>query len=422
MCGVPVERADDYLQRLIALGHRVAVCEQIEDPAEARKRGAKSVVRRDVVRLVTPGTITEEPLLDPGARQLPASLSRGCAPGTSLASASRRRYFDRRLRCRRAPNAGLGAALARLEPREIVVPEALLREPRFAVSLRGRQSAADPARPRRGEGASAERRLMRFLRRRDARRLRRAFAARDRRRGARRPLCRAHAARRAARAAPPSRPARRRDARNRRRDARQSRADANARGSARGLAARRDRSDRDARRRAAARRAPRRALTDADGIAARLDAVGFLRRGPRAARRVCAQRSSAAPDLARALSRLALGRGGPRDLAALARWPRAAREIAAFLARREAAFRPSSPRPAALAAARRRARTPSSRERSPTSCRSTGATAASSREAIDAELDEAREPARRKPPRRSPALQARYCRTDRDQAAQDQAQ
>src|SRR6266513_1917349 len=46
MCGVPVERADEYLHRLIALGHRVAVCEQLEDPAAARKRGAKSVVRR----------------------------------------------------------------------------------------------------------------------------------------------------------------------------------------------------------------------------------------------------------------------------------------------------------------------------------------------------------------------------------------
>src|SRR5215207_6660988 len=55
MCGVPVERADDYLQRLIASGHRVAVCEQVEDDWAARRRGPKSVVRRDVVRLVTPG-------------------------------------------------------------------------------------------------------------------------------------------------------------------------------------------------------------------------------------------------------------------------------------------------------------------------------------------------------------------------------
>src|SRR6185437_7898008 len=64
LCGVPVIRADEYLHRLIALGFRVAVCEQLEDPAEAKKRGSKSVVRRDVVRLVTPGTLTEDTLLD----------------------------------------------------------------------------------------------------------------------------------------------------------------------------------------------------------------------------------------------------------------------------------------------------------------------------------------------------------------------
>src|ERR1700732_4569790 len=64
MCGVPVHRADEYLHRLIALGHRVAVCEQLEDPAEAKKRGGKSVVRRDVIRVVTPGTLTEETLLE----------------------------------------------------------------------------------------------------------------------------------------------------------------------------------------------------------------------------------------------------------------------------------------------------------------------------------------------------------------------
>src|SRR5580700_3603283 len=64
MCGVPIHRADEYLHRLIASGYRVAVCEQIEDPAEARKRGNKAVVRRDVVRLVTAGTLTEDSLLD----------------------------------------------------------------------------------------------------------------------------------------------------------------------------------------------------------------------------------------------------------------------------------------------------------------------------------------------------------------------
>jgi DNA mismatch repair protein MutS len=76
MCGVPVHAADDYLQRLIATGHRVAVCEQIEDPAEAKRRGPKAVVRRDVVRLVTPGTLTEESLLDARAHNFLTALFR----------------------------------------------------------------------------------------------------------------------------------------------------------------------------------------------------------------------------------------------------------------------------------------------------------------------------------------------------------
>src|SRR5437016_12602248 len=81
MCGVPIHRADDYLQRLIALGHRVAVCEQLEDPAEAKKRGGKSVVRRDVIRVVTPGTLTEETLLE--ARRNNYLLAIARAPGSA---------------------------------------------------------------------------------------------------------------------------------------------------------------------------------------------------------------------------------------------------------------------------------------------------------------------------------------------------
>src|SRR3954449_1153556 len=76
MCGVPVERSDDYLHRLIAAGHRVAVCEQMENPAEAKKRGNKSVVRRDVVRVVTPGTLTEDTLLDARANNYLLALAR----------------------------------------------------------------------------------------------------------------------------------------------------------------------------------------------------------------------------------------------------------------------------------------------------------------------------------------------------------
>ena len=76
MCGVPVERSDDYLHRLIALGHRVAVCEQMEDPAQARARGNKSVVRRDVVRLITPGTLTDDTLLDARTNHYLLALAR----------------------------------------------------------------------------------------------------------------------------------------------------------------------------------------------------------------------------------------------------------------------------------------------------------------------------------------------------------
>src|SRR5499427_1112778 len=83
MCGVPVHRADEYLHRLIALGHRVAVCEQLEDPAEAKKRGGKSVVRRDVIRLVTPGTLTEDTLLDAKRNNYLLAIARARASSTA---------------------------------------------------------------------------------------------------------------------------------------------------------------------------------------------------------------------------------------------------------------------------------------------------------------------------------------------------
>ena len=75
MCGVPVHAAEGYLLTLIRKGFRVAVCEQMESPAEAKKRGYKSVVKRDVVRLVTPGTLTEEALLEARRHNYLASFS-----------------------------------------------------------------------------------------------------------------------------------------------------------------------------------------------------------------------------------------------------------------------------------------------------------------------------------------------------------
>src|SRR6516164_2230462 len=74
MCGVPVHAAEGYLAKLIRQGFKVAVCEQLEDPAEAKKRGSKAVVRRDVVRIVTPGTLTEENLLDARSHNFLAAI------------------------------------------------------------------------------------------------------------------------------------------------------------------------------------------------------------------------------------------------------------------------------------------------------------------------------------------------------------
>ena len=136
MCGVPVDRANDYLQKLIVQGHRVAVCEQIEDPSEAKKRGAKSVVRRDVVRLVTPGTLTEEALLDPARANAFVALSRlRTAQGKwryGLASIdiSTGEFFVQDCEADE-----LLSALARLEPREIVAHEAICRDQKIADQL-----------------------------------------------------------------------------------------------------------------------------------------------------------------------------------------------------------------------------------------------------------------------------------------------
>src|SRR3954468_4986288 len=159
MCGVPVERADDYLQRLIGLGHRVAVCEQTEDPAEAKKRGGKSVVRRDVVRIVTPGTITEDKLLAPGEANLLVAVARrkasdeGWAYGLAALDISTARFA-----LSETDVAGLAAEIARLEPREIVVPDQILDDPELRNLWRETRAAVTPV-ARDGLGpAAAERR------------------------------------------------------------------------------------------------------------------------------------------------------------------------------------------------------------------------------------------------------------------------
>ena len=119
MCGVPVHSSESYLMTLIRKGFRVAVCEQLEAPEEARKRGSKSVVRRGIVRLVTPGTLTEDTLLDARAHNFLGAYAR-VRDGGALAWAD---ISTGALQVSPCPPERLGADLARLGVREVVLPE-----------------------------------------------------------------------------------------------------------------------------------------------------------------------------------------------------------------------------------------------------------------------------------------------------------
>src|SRR5215208_1706058 len=161
MCGVPVVRADEYLHRLIALGHRVAVCEQLEDPAEARKRGGKSVVRRDVTRLVTPGTLTEDTLLDARRNNYLLAIARARPSSADEQSRFALGWIDistGEFRIAESDGAGLTTAIARLEPGEIIISDALYGDPELAPFLRS-LPAVSPLGRDVFDGATAERRL-----------------------------------------------------------------------------------------------------------------------------------------------------------------------------------------------------------------------------------------------------------------------
>ncbi|MCC6006594.1 MAG: DNA mismatch repair protein MutS, partial [Rhodobacteraceae bacterium] len=119
MCGVPVHAAEGYLLSLIRKGFRVAIAEQMEDPAEARKRGAKAVVRREVVRLVTPGTLTEDSLLEARRHNYLAAIAL-VRDSAALAWAD---ISTGAFRVRACAPSGLGPQLARLAPSEVLLPE-----------------------------------------------------------------------------------------------------------------------------------------------------------------------------------------------------------------------------------------------------------------------------------------------------------
>ena len=124
MCGVPHHASENYLLTLIRKGFRVAVCEQMESPAEAKKRGSKSVVRRDVVRLVTPGTLTEDSLLEPRQHNFLAAFSK-VRDAYALAWVD----ISTGVLCV-SPLAlvQLGPELARLQPSEVVLSSSVYEE------------------------------------------------------------------------------------------------------------------------------------------------------------------------------------------------------------------------------------------------------------------------------------------------------
>ena len=158
MAGVPVHAAEAYLAKLIRAGFKVAVCEQMENPAEARKRGSKSVVRRDVVRVVTPGTLTEDGLLDArGSNRLAAVAVR--AGQAAVASVE---ISTGEVECMSVGRHGVAAALAALQPSEILVPDRLFNDEVLAAALKSPGGLVQPMASALAEPQAAEARLKRL--------------------------------------------------------------------------------------------------------------------------------------------------------------------------------------------------------------------------------------------------------------------
>ena len=316
MCGVPVERSDDYLHRLIAQGHRVAVCEQMEDPAAARARGNKSVVRRDVVRLVTPGTLTEDTLLDARANNylLAIARARSSAGGDRIGLA----WIDistSEFVVTECSSGELAATLSRINPNEVIVADALYGDPELGPLLR-EWPAVTPLPRDFFDGATAERRLCDYfavatmdglgaMSRLEATAAAATVTYIDRTQVGKRPPLSppSHEAAGTTMAIDPATRANLELTRTLAGERRGSLLDAI------------DRTVTAAGSRLLAQRlaAP---LTDSTAIARRLDAIGTLM-AESAVREDIRASLRSAPDMSRALARLSVGRGGPRDLAGL---------------------------------------------------------------------------------------------------------
>lgn len=131
MCGVPFHAYESYLSRLIRQGYKVAICEQMEDPKEAKKRGYKSVVKREVIRLVTPGTLTEDNLLDSKKNNFMLAIIRhNDSFGIAWVDVSTGDFYTQTISLKdKSEPAVLSSVLARLNPVEIIVSDSYLQNP-----------------------------------------------------------------------------------------------------------------------------------------------------------------------------------------------------------------------------------------------------------------------------------------------------
>ncbi|MGD9785448.1 MAG: DNA mismatch repair protein MutS [Hyphomicrobiaceae bacterium] len=345
MCGVPIHRADEYLQRLIRQGFRVAVCEQLEDPAEARKRGAKAVVKRDVVRLVTPGTLTEETLLEAGARNYLTALHVAPDDGGHGSLVGSRRLVALAsvdistgdCEIGEITGADLPGELVRLSPGEVLATDSVLAEPDLKQWLDIAGAVPTPVPAAYFDSLAGERNLKQRLGVAELG----AFGGFSRSELAAVGALLKYVDLTQIGKQPVLRPPRRSggdaaliiDAASRA-SLELTRSSSGERQGSLLAAIDRTVTGPGARELAARLGAP---LTDATQIAARLDAVGYLVEEERLRDDLRAALKGA-PDVARAISRLAFGRGGPRDLSAVRDALAAAEACTVLLAARSGAM------------------------------------------------------------------------------------
>ncbi len=328
MCGVPAHSAEGYLAQLTRKGFTVAICDQMESPAEAKKRGSKSVVRRDVVRVVTPGTLTEDTLLDARAHNYLAAYAevRGERALGWLDISSGEFAVSQ-------VGAALGADLARIGPSEILVSEKAF-EDNDLLSAFEEIAQATPLSAASFDSASAERRICDLFKVGSLD----AYGAFGRAELSALGALVDYIAITQKGALPHIRPPRREnpgssmriDAATRR-NLELSKTLAGERNGS--LLATIDRTVTGAGARLLASRLAS-PLTDVASIVMRQDAIACLRDDVNLTEN-CSKTLKSAPDIARALSRLSLGRGGPRDLSAMRDGLSAAATLSRRLAQRD---------------------------------------------------------------------------------------